>query len=112
MFNLYKGREHGRAIFIALVYTLLFGGSVSCSKNHHSAFAEQAIKPADLVKVKYRPLKNAAVSFSGFHLPARAKPRPNATCLSGYKKKESIPVESTLRIQMPHLIEEDSGSLV
>ena len=56
--------KDGRAIFIALVCTLLFGGSVSCSKNHHSAFAEQAIKPADLVKVKYRPLKNAAVGES------------------------------------------------
>ena len=56
--------RHGRVIFIALVCALLFGASVSCSKNHHSAFAEQAIKPADLIKMKYRPLKNGAVGES------------------------------------------------
>jgi hypothetical protein len=106
--------RHGRVIFIALVCALIFGASVSCSKNHHSAFAEQAIKPADLIKMKYRPLKNGAVglSFSGFLLSVRAKPMPSATCLSGYKKKASRQMESTLDTRMRHPIEEDSGSLV
>lgn len=51
-------------LFIALVSVCMVGGLVSCKSTQHSAFADQAIKPVDLVKIKYRTLKSGAVGES------------------------------------------------
>ena len=102
-------------LFIALVSVCMVGGLVSCKSTQHSAFADQAIKPVDLVKIKYRTLKSGAVgesigfNFSGFPLSARTKRMPNVTCLIDYKKKESTQRERTWPTQMPHQIGEDSA---
>lgn len=56
--------KHGRIIFSTFVFLLVIGGLVSCTSRHHSAFAERAIKPADLINVKYRMLKAGAVGES------------------------------------------------
>jgi hypothetical protein len=53
-----------RAVLTSLVGVLLVGSFVSCQSTHHSAFADQAMKPADLAKVKYRVLKSSAVGES------------------------------------------------
>jgi hypothetical protein len=52
------------ALSIALVSICMIGGLVSCKGTQHSAFVDQAIKPVDLVKVKYRTLKSGAVGES------------------------------------------------
>lgn len=56
--------KHERAVFIALVCVVFIGGLVSCKSTYHSAFADQAMKPVDLAKVKYRTLKTGAVGES------------------------------------------------
>jgi hypothetical protein len=56
-------------ISIALVFLLVMGGLVGCARPSHSSFADQAVKPLDLVKLKYRTLKAGAVGESvGFKL--------------------------------------------
>jgi hypothetical protein len=49
---------------VAFVCMLAIGGMVSCRSNYQSAFANQAIKPVDLAKIKYKTLKSGAVGES------------------------------------------------
>ena len=56
--------KYGRIVFTAFAFLLVIGGLVNCTSKHHSAFAEQAIKPTDLIKVKYHMLKAGAVGES------------------------------------------------
>jgi hypothetical protein len=53
-----------RIIPTALAVLLLIGGAVGCKSTYHSSFAEQAVKPVDLVKLNYRMLKAGAVGDS------------------------------------------------
>jgi hypothetical protein len=43
---------------------LVIGGAVGCKSTYHSSFADQAVKPVDLVKLNYRALKAGAVGDS------------------------------------------------
>ncbi|HEU4503828.1 MAG TPA: hypothetical protein VFR79_03310 [Nitrospira sp.] len=49
---------------IALVLVVLAVGAVGCRSPHHSAFAEQAIRPNQLVKLNYKTLKTGAIGES------------------------------------------------
>ena len=56
--------KHARIVIVAFAYLFAIGGWVSCSSTYHSSFADQAINPAVLAKVKYRTLKSGAVGES------------------------------------------------
>jgi hypothetical protein len=73
------------ALTVALVCMLATLGMVSCRSTYESAFTNQAIKPVDLAKIKYRTLKSGAVGEStGFKFlwipfasPSEAEAKPD-----------------------------------
>ncbi len=56
--------KRGHTVIVAFVCMLALGGMVSCKSTYQSSFANQAVKPAELSKIKYRTLKSAAVGES------------------------------------------------
>ncbi len=61
--------KNNRIVLTTFVGLLVIGGLLSCRSTYHSSFVDQAVKPVDLVKVKYRMLKVGAVGEStGFKL--------------------------------------------
>ena len=56
--------KRGHTVIVAFACMLAIGGIVGCKSTYQSAFANQAIKPVDLAKIKYRTLKSAAVGES------------------------------------------------
>ncbi len=61
--------KNNRIVLTTFVVLLVIGGLLSCRSTYHSSFVDQAVKPVDLVKVKYRMLKVGAVGEStGFKL--------------------------------------------
>jgi hypothetical protein len=55
--------KHGHVITLALI-SMLSMGAVGCRSPHHSAFAEQAIRPNHLAKLNYKTLKTGAIGES------------------------------------------------
>lgn len=55
--------KHVHLIALGLV-GLLAVGAVGCRSPHHSAFAEQAIRPNQLAKLNYKTLKTGAIGES------------------------------------------------
>jgi hypothetical protein len=53
-----------RIIPTALVILVAIWGVIGCKSTYHSSFADQAVKPVDLVKLNYRILKAGAVGDS------------------------------------------------
>ena len=56
--------KRGHTVIVAFVCMLVVGGMVSCRSTYQSAFANQAMKPVDLAKIKYRTLKSGAIGES------------------------------------------------
>ena len=83
-----------------LIYGVLIGmlaiGVVGCRSDYHSAFAEQAIRPNQLVKIHYKTLKTGAVerapdsSFFGSRSRVLVKTTPSGTCWNAFRRKGSI----------------------
>src|SRR6059036_1419934 len=51
-------------VVVFIICALAIGGLAGCRSAYHSTFADQAIKPNQLVKMKYRTLKSGAVGES------------------------------------------------
>ena len=56
--------KHVHLLIVALTCALAIGGLTACRSAYHSTFADQALKPNQLVKMKYRTLKSGAVGES------------------------------------------------
>ncbi len=56
--------KHAHLIIVVFICVLATGGLAACRSAYHSTFADQAIKPTQLVKMKYRTLKSGAVGES------------------------------------------------
>ncbi len=56
--------KRAQILIVALGCLLAIGGMVSCRSTYQSAFANQAMKPVELSKIKYRTLKSGAVGES------------------------------------------------
>jgi hypothetical protein len=51
-------------VFVTLACMLLIAGLASCASEYQSGFVNQAIKPVELAKIKYRTLKSGATGES------------------------------------------------
>jgi len=56
--------KHTHVLIVAFICALVIGGLAACRSAYHSTFADQAVKPTQLVKMKYRTLKTGAVGES------------------------------------------------
>jgi len=56
--------KHGQSLIVTVACILAIGAMVSCRSTYQSAFANQAMKPVDLAKIKYRTLKSGAIGES------------------------------------------------
>jgi len=87
--------KRANTVLAAVVSVLLIGGMVSCRSTYESGFVNQAVKPVDLAKIKYRTLKSGAVGESygfkflwiPFHSPSEANAKSD---MLDQLKKEGI----------------------
>src|SRR5262245_44247317 len=59
-----KTMKRGHTVIVAFACLLASGGMVSCRSTYQSPFDNQAMKPVELSKIKYRTLKSGAVGES------------------------------------------------
>jgi hypothetical protein len=53
-----------RFVVSSVLCAILVVGAIGCTTRYHSSFADQSVKPVDLVKLKYRMLKAGAMGES------------------------------------------------
>ena len=56
--------KNRRFVASSVLCAILVVGAIGCTARHHSSFADQSVKPVDLVKLKYRMLKAGAMGES------------------------------------------------